>query len=519
MDFNKNQLIAAIAVSVHAEADNRHVFAATQQLLGEYRREQSAALAKLVYKASRVKAKPARIKALAKGFQVLSKRRDSVLEAINTSRSVYGFSKYTLTELGVWSCAMDTGIAGAPVWTAIDTVTDLMNVLRHDQKQMDLLLAWGRTQAHGSEAKAAAALVSPRMLAVWEQSLLAIGAAVQKKGKETVPFKDGVAMEWAVDGYEAVVNGGKDGAVLRGVSDAVRASINAAYFSHRNATNRDNYQLAGVVSGHRSAYFALNPDQGNGGRVHVAKDADVGQEDYAGADDVVVQIGTRLVNLGNHPGEAAMSEAFSAYDQWHLAQAETLLADAQLVMSQLTCGIKFDGLAFDGFADLKAAIWESLAARGKERKEAAEASKELQQAKLVVQVASQMDAVSRRVFQATQKHLPLAEAALLLKEEALAQATRKAKALAKAEVEMAAAMKIAAKEAAYSATAEREKEREKGAAARKRAAAAAARRESTLDRELALKKAVANSYEFTPVEREMPTVAQYRESLHKAVFA
>ena len=491
MNFNKNQLIAAIAVSVHAEADNHHVFAATQQLLGEYRREQSAALAKLVYKASRVKAKPARVKALAKGFQVLSKRRDSVLEAINTSRSVYGFSKYTLTELGVWGCAMDTGIEGAPVWTAIDTVTDLMNVLRHDQKQMDLLLAWGRTQAHGSEAKAAAALITKPMLAAWEQSLLAIGAAVQKQGKEVVPFKDGVAMEWAVDAYEAVVNGGKDGAVLRGVSDAVRAALNAAYFANRNATNRDNYQLAGVVSGHRSAYFALNPDQGNGGRVHVAKDADVGQEDYAGADDIIVQIGARLVNLGNHPSQSALDEAFSAYDQWHLAQAETLLADAQLVMSQLTCGIKFDGLAFDGFVELKGAIWESLAARGKERKEAAEASKELQQAKLVVQVASQMDAVSRRVFQATQKHLPLAEAALLLKEEALAQATRKAKALAKAEVEMAAAMKIAAKEAAYSATEARAKVWKDGADARKAQAAAEALANSRLDAEMAAKYEVA----------------------------
>lgn len=494
MNFNKHKLIASIAVAVHAAADNHHVFAATQQLLGEYRREQSAALAKLVYKASRVKAKPARMKALAKGFQVLSQRRDSVLEAINTSRSVYGFSKYTLTELGVWSCAMDTGIEGAPVWTAVNNLPELMAVLRHDDKQMDLLKAWGRTQAHGSEAKAAAALVTDRMLAVSAQSILAIGAAMQKKGTTKVKFKafkDGVGAEWAVDAYEAVVNGGKDGAVLRGVSDAVRASINAAYFSHRNATNRDNYQLAGVVSGHRSAYFALNPDQGNGGRVHIAKDADVGQEDYAGADDVVVQIGTRLVNLGGHPGQVDLDEAFAAYDQWHSAQAESLLADAKAVMDQLTCGIKFEDVDHNTFADLKTAIWESLAARGKERKEAAETSKALQQAKLVVQVASTMDAVSRRVFQATQKHLPLAEAALLLKEEALAQATRKAKALAKAEAEMAAAMKIAAKEAAYSATEARAKVWKDGADARKRAAAAEALANSRLDAEMAAKYEVA----------------------------
>lgn len=491
MNFNKNQLIAAIAVAVHAAKDNHHVFAATQQLLGEYRREQSAALAKLVYKASRVKAKASRIKALAKGFQVLSKRRDSVLEAINTSRAVHGFAKYTLTELGVWSCAMDTGIEGAPVWTAIDSVTDLMNVLRHDQKQMDLLLAWGRTQAHGSEAKAAAALVTDRMLAVWEQSLLAIGAAVQKKGKETVPFKDGVAMQWAVDGYEAVINGGKDGAVLRGVSDAIRASINAAYFAHRNATNRDGYELAGVVSGHRSAYYVLNPDQGKGGRVHVAADADVGQEEYAGADDIIVQTGTRLVNLGNHPSQEALSEAFASYDQWHLAQAEELLAAAELVMGQLTCGVKFEGGDYNTFSDLKAAIWQSLAARGKERKEAAAASKELQQAKLVVQVSSTMDAVSRRMFIATQKHLPLAEAAALLKEEALVQASLKAKALAKAEAEVAAAMELAAKEAAYAATEARAQVWKDGEDARKAKAKREALASSRLDAELAAMREVA----------------------------
>ena len=74
MKYTKSAIIAAIAVEVHAANDNHHVFAATQAVLGEYRRDQGAALAKLVYTSSRAK-EP--VKALAKGFQALVKRRDA----------------------------------------------------------------------------------------------------------------------------------------------------------------------------------------------------------------------------------------------------------------------------------------------------------------------------------------------------------------------------------------------------------------------------------------------------------
>lgn len=49
MKYTKSHIIAAIATEVHAAADNHHVFAATQAVLGEYRRDQGAALARLVY--------------------------------------------------------------------------------------------------------------------------------------------------------------------------------------------------------------------------------------------------------------------------------------------------------------------------------------------------------------------------------------------------------------------------------------------------------------------------------------
>lgn len=518
MKYTKSHIIAAVAVAVHAANDPHHVFAATQEVLGTYRRDQGAALARLVYKASKAKVP---MKALAKGFQALVKRRDATLEAVNTARTLYGFARYTLTDLGVWSCNMQTEITGSAVWQSVNSLPELMEILRHDQRQLDLLMAWGRSQAHAGEAVAAAAAITPAMLAVWEQSLKAIGAAVQKKGMEVVPFKEGVAMEWAVDSYTAATQGGKPGAMLRGVADAVRAAINAAYFAQRNADSRDaGYALAGVVSGHRTAYGVLFPREQRG-RVHVAADADVGQEAYAGAEDVVIDIGGRSVNLGNNPSADELEEAIMAYLTWEGQKAERLLGDAEACMARLTCSIKFGEAEYTTFPELKAAIWQSLADRAKERKEAAEASKELQQAKLAVQVASTMDAVSRRVFLATQKHLDLKAAAELLKEEALAAASRKAKAEAAVEAAAKEAAEEAAREAAYAATAASEEARKAGDKARQRAAAAAARRESALDRELApkLAKAVEGGYEFTPADRETLSKEAYRALLHKAVFA
>jgi hypothetical protein len=517
--LTKNQLIAVISQEVAKTGDNHEVFGVTQHVLGEYRMQQSAALAKLVYKASRVTRKPARVKALAKGFAVLAKRRDDVLEAINTARAVFGYSKYALTELGVWSCRMETGITGAPVWQSVDTLADLMAILRHDQKQMDLLLAWGRVQAHGDEGRAAAALITKDMLKAWEQSMLAIGNAVAKQGKETVPFKAGVAMQWAVDGYDAATTGiGKDGAVLRGVSDAIRAAINGAFFAERNATNRERYALSGVVSGQRTAYHAINPREGSdiawqeGQRQELRVDQNTGQEDYAGAESVIIEIGTRTINLGSNPGASDIHEAFMAYDEYHKAKAEGLLADAALVMGQLTCGIRFEDVMFDNFEGLKEAIYTSLAARSTARREAAEQAKELQQAKLVIQVSSTMDAVSRRMFIATQKHLPLDAARDLLREEALAHKARQEKAMAKALAEIAAAEELMVREAAYAATETRAQERERTAAARKAKAKADALANSKLDREL-WSKPQEVGYQFSPVDREIPSVAHYRQLL------
>jgi len=516
--FTKSAIIAAIAVEVHGANDPHHVFHASQAVLGQFRREQGALLAELVYTASKASSP---VKALAKGFAVLVKRRDMVLDAINTCRVLYDFGKYTLPELGVWSCRMETGIEGAPVWQAVDSVQELMEVLRHDQAQLDLLMAWGRSQAHSEEATSAASVISPEMRKVWEQSLLAIGRAVQKKGVDVVEFLDGVALEWATNSYDAVTQGGKPGAVLRGVADAIRAAINASYFANRNSQSVEaGYALAGVVSGHRTAYGVLFP-RTEGGRTHEARDAADGQEAYAGADNILVDVGGRIVDLGSNPSESELQDAIQAYLDWEGQKAQRLLSDAEHVFSHLTCGVKFDGAEYQEFALLRGAVWFDLASKAKERKEAKDEAKGLQQAKLAVQVAGTMDAVSRRVFLATQKHLDLKGAAQLLKEEAEVVAARSARANAVVEAAMALAEEEARKEAVYAATEAQAKAWAAGAKARGAEDALAARRGSMLDRQMTAKGAALATpgYEFTPVPREVMSVAEYREVLRKAVRA
>lgn len=423
MKFSKNSLIAAIAKNVHERgADDSAVFSASSEVLSAFRREQGAALALLLYKSSRCKRKQSRMKALAKGFEVLAKRRDAVLEAINTCRAIYGFGRYTLPELGVYSLPMATGIEGSEVWQAINSCTELMEALRHDQKQFERLLAWGRTIYHADEAAAAASAICPLLHKVWVKSILAIGNAVHKKGGETVPFQDGHGVQWAVDAYEAAMHGGKPGAVLRGVSDAIKAGINAAYFANRNAKAREQgYELAGVVAGHKSAFYILNPREQRG-RYHEGRDAKDHEGVYAGGEDIIVEIGERTVNLGYAPDKDELDEALASYAEWQEGYAGVLLGDAAQVMGELTCPVRHRDGEYQNFEALKQAIWIELEERSVQRKEAAAANKALERAMLVVQVAAKMDAVSRRTFLSTQQHLPLAEATRLLAAESRGQA-------------------------------------------------------------------------------------------------
>lgn len=525
--INKHRMLATIASQVADRGDNHSVFAVTQEVLAQFRKEQGQELAKVVYEGSRME--KGRIKHLAEGFEALAKRRDSVLEVVNTARTLYGFGKYTLQEISVYSFRMNTGIEGAPVWQGVNSCAELMECLRHDKKQFELLTAWGRSLCHADEVMEAEAAITPRMVEAWEHSLLAIGRAMRRKGAEVVPFLNGHAAPWAADAYHgAISRAGKPGAMLRGVSDAIKATINAAYFADRNAKSVDNgYTLAGVVQGHRTAYGILSPREGDGRRAEVRWDANAGQEAYAGAESVLVDVGTRVVDLGNNPTAEELREAINAYLVHQGTKAQCLLEDAEACMARLTAEIKHGDACYSGFAALKEAIWTELAASARQRKEAAEASEALQLAKLAVQVASKMDAASRSMFIKAQGHLPLSEAAALLKAEADVVASRALKA-AEAEREAAEAEREAAeKEAAYAATALREAERkaaydrqatnrrlvaEREAAARRRVEAefAAARAKEKAEREAAKPATV-------EVKREMPSVAEYRAALAKSV--
>lgn len=505
--ITKHSVIATVAAAVHAAADPHHVFHASQEVLGTYRRAQGEALASLVYTSTKAKVP---MKALTKGFGALVKRRDAVLEGLNTCRVLYGFGKYTLTELGVWSCQMQTDIQGSAVWTAINTVPELVAVLRHDQKQLDLLMAWGRSIAHADEGTAAAGLITAEMLTAWERSLLAIGRGMKKNGKAVVPFKDGVAAEWALAAYDAVKDGGKPGAVLRGVGDAIKAAINAAYFANRNAGSvAAGYTMAGVVSGHKTAYHIMFPST-EGRRIHVARDAADGEESYAGADNILVDVGGRVVDLGNDPEVGEIEEAIQAYTTWEAQRADRLLEDGAMVMAALTCGIRHGDGTFDTFAELKDVVWGELAARGLQRKASAEEAKALQQAKLAMQVAAAMDGVNRRIFLSTQQHLPLQAAVALLKEEAAIVEGRQAK--------VVAGFDAAAAEAANEAL---EQARKPARLAREAALAEGARNSTALDAEMAeaADRTQGAIYEFKPVDREIMTVAEYRVLLAKAVTA
>lgn len=525
--INKHRLLATIASQVTNHNDNYRVFAVTQEVIGQFRKGQGEELAKLVYQGSRLE--KGRIKHLAEGFEALAKRRDSVLEVINTARTLYGFGRYTLPELAVYSFRMNTGIEGAPVWQGINSCAELMECLRHDQAQFELLKAWGRSQSHADEALEAEAAITQPMVEAWEYSLLAIGRAMRRKGAEVVPFLNGHAAPWAVDAYHSTLSrAGKPGAILRGVSDAIKAAINAAYFADRNAKSVDNgYTLAGVVQGHRTAYSVLFPREGDGRRAEVRWDANAGQEDYAGAESVLVDVGTQVVDLGNNPTAEELREAINAYLASQSIKARRLLDDAEACMARLTAEIKHGDAWYGSFAALMGAIWGDLAASARQRKEAAEASEALQLAKLAVQVASKMDAASRSMFIKAQGHLPLGEAAALIKAEADAAASRALKA-AEAQREAAKAEAEAAeKEAAYAATAMREAERkeaaerqatnrrlvaEREAAARRRVEAefAAARAKERAEREAAEPTIV-------EVKREIPSVAEYRAMLTKSV--
>lgn len=505
--ITKHSVIATIASAVHAAADPHHVFHASQEVMGMYRRAQGEALASLVYTSTKAKVP---MKALAKGFEALIKRRDAVLDGLNTCRVLYGFGKYTLTELGVWSCQMQTDIEGSAVWTSINTVPELVAVLQHDQKQLDLLMAWGRSIAHAGEGAAAAALITTEVFTAWEHSLLAIGRGMKKNGKEVVPFKDGVAAEWALAAYDAVKDGGKPGAVLRGVSDAVKAALNAAYFANRNAGSVDaGYTMAGVVSGHKTAYHIMFP-RTETRRIHEAGDADVGQEAYAGADNILVDVGARVVDLGTNPAADEIEEAIQSYIAWEAQKADRLLEDGAMVMAALTCGIRHGDATFDTFTELKDAVWGDLAARGLQRKASAEEAKALQQAKLAMQVAVMMDGVNRRIFLSTQQHLPLQAAVALLKEEAAIIEGRQAKVVAEFDTA-----------AADAANAALELAREPARRARQEAAANDARNNSVLDKAMAASVADTQpeTYQFTPAVRELLSTEDYRVLLSKAVTA
>lgn len=515
MNNTKHQLTAAITKAVAATGDSHHVFAVTREVLGEYSRLQNEAMARLVYTASRSAQKNSAFRA---GFDQLAKQRDKVLHAVNLSRSVFGFPRYVIEELGVWSAPMKV-MTGSSVWQACHTVEDAVAILAADPGKKQMMLAWGRTLAHGDEGVAAAALLTPELKAEWAKSIKAIAAAMRKKGKveKLVTFEDGEGMQWAVDAFRAVTEGGKPGAVLRGVSDAIKAGISSAWFARRNA---ESDPVRHVASGHKEAWYLLRDDAKGldfeeGQRQELRPDEDAGKEAYAGADDIIVRmVSGKEVNLGNCITAKEFEGILAGIASDWNSKAEDMVAAARAMFEQLSCGVKEDDFVFTSFDELKLAIDARLAASRKEKAEAKARNKALERALIAVEAAAGMDAVSRRVFLKSLEDLPLADAVEALRVQRKAEAEGEAKRVAKAEKEAAEAEALAAKEAVYAATAARAAEWEAGAEARKAKHAEFARKEAEVFAGFADEaKDRPAEYIFTPADRETLSTAQYRAIL------
>lgn len=489
MDINLNltshQLVAAISTEVAGRNDPNSVFDVTRNVLREYNSVQSRGLAKLLYEASREDGAAKKNKAFDLGFTRLEKRRNAVLEAVNLSLAVQGHGKYARGDLGVYSAPMRV-LEGSSIWQSYNSPKEVVQFLMHDSEQKELLLAWGRTLAHGDEARAAAAGMSGLVRAAHKRSLLAIGAAVQRKGGEVVPFEEGVAVSWAAEAYQALEDStAKDGLVLRGVNDAILAAIGSAFYADRFA--KFDHPTAYVVEGQSAAFHLVNPDKVDGrrSRIEVRQDANAGQEDYAGADDIVLQFNNRRYNLGNNPTEIEVRETQAAIRESYEQEAEALLADAEAMFGYLSCGVKENKVIYDTFPALKDAVFERQEANSAQRLEVKNASKELELALVAVEAAERMDAVSRRTFLAAMQHLPLEEAINALATKRKAEADRKARAEAQVAEAMAEAEREAKREAEYEAAAKREADHKEKAAERKAMSAVHARNEAKLEAELA----------------------------------
>lgn len=519
MKANKHQLTAAITKAVAETGDTHEVFAITRAVLADFGKEQNENMARLVYQSSLSATKNSTFRA---GFEKLAKERDKVLHAVNLARSVFGFQRYALDELGVWSAPMKV-LTGSKTWQACHTPEEVAGLLKKDEEQKKLLLAWGRVLTHGDEGAAAAALVTPELLAEVRKSILAVGAALRKKGKlldKLVEFQDGEGVEWAVKAYEAMVNGGKPGDVLRGVSDTIKAGINAAFFAQRYA---ESDPLRHIASGHGPAWHLLNKADGEkdiefekGQRQELRADEGAGQEDYAGAPDIIVRAANgKEVNLGNNPGASELMSILAGIASDHASKAEDMLAVSRAMFDCLSCGVKEQDFVFTSFDELKLAIDARLAEGVKERAEAKARNKALERALIAVEAAADMDAVSRRVFLKSLGDLPLADAIEALRVERKAKIEGDARRAAQAEKEAAEAAAAAAKEAAYAATAARAAEWAAGKEARDAERAKQARKEARAFKDQF--KVDTKEVVVELADREIPSVAYYRELLAKEV--
>lgn len=512
--LTQHQLTAAIAREVGRRNDPHEVFAVTREVTNDYRKWANEAMARLVYTASEAKQKNS---VFSEGFAAIVKQHAKVLAAVNEARAVFGFTKYA-QDFAIWSSPMEV-MPGSEVWQACNTPSEVVALLKHDRKRYDMLHAWGRSLVHGVGAVAAAKLMSEPVRQAYKASLLAIGRAVARKGnhERLVAFGDGLALDFAVEAYEAAIapEGKKPGRVIRGVGDAIKAALSSAYYDVRRATDDPTYPLRHVVSGHRTAFYLLRSED------HARNPEREGTEPYAGAEDVVVDSPRGPVNLGNTLTLDELHLAQELMDLHLSERAEGLLGNARAMFDQLTGGVKDGEVTYTEFDALKDATWTRLAEAGKARREAAKASKELEQALMAVQVATKMDAVSRRVFLKALEALPIAEATRLLAAERNA---KEAKATKLAAEEAQEERRIAEWRTAQAEKAERERQAEEAEARRKEAQAKRAedaRRERELDAELVAKREAVRPAEpvVTRPERDMPSVAEYRELLRKKVTA
>jgi|GEM_PF-3968978 len=436
------------------------VFAMTKDVLWKGGSARGADVATMMFKAS-IAPKAERQAILDKHWALLEKARDNDVKVVNMVRTRFNLSKYLLdpAAVAVHSFKSDE-VRGDQVTVGAHTQAEFVQRLIENPEHRKMLVNWGRGLVHKDTSAAAAELASPTLLLAKKTSILRLA----QYAKEVVPFATGSGATWSVEAYQAVIDSRagvavKPGKVMRGVKDLIIEGISAAWFARSFAEFP--YESAFIIEGKQKAMGLLYPreartrDDVRELKVETRKDANWGQEEYAGgesillrhAQDKVVQMPDGL-NIDGDDVRDAVGDARQSFLDYAAELEDNARAMHAVFEGELS--IKEGDVEFTDFDQLKEALATRLESRRKVREEARNTDALHMHAMSVLDVAMGMDAVNRRTYVKGFE----AEGA------AFTDALRWAVAFQKKRKELAALeaaelAKEAAKEAAYAATAAR----------------------------------------------------------------